>query len=197
MTCSHCPHCKAIAARSSLRLPDPPSNRGRAGMDFGFYTAFGRAYDRARALGPQPMRRLQDVNPWLTASQCRSYLKRARTLGVVESPSRDVPTVEPPAPVRPGSRRRGRRGQAAQVTQVTELDPDMDLLSVVSDDAVWTNWDRKGQPVTAAQVVAAASVKLSESAAQGLIDRAIRDGFVHADSRLDGAFRQEEAHASS
>jgi hypothetical protein len=53
-----------------------------------FYMAFGRAYDRARALGPQPMRQLRDVNPWLSESQCKSYLKRARALGQVQAPGR-------------------------------------------------------------------------------------------------------------
>lgn len=91
MSCSHCDHCKAIASRQSLRLPHPPGNYGRNGPDMAFYMAFGRAYDRARALGPQPMNRLRDVNPWLTPSQCKSYLKRARALGQVQAPGRVAP----------------------------------------------------------------------------------------------------------
>jgi hypothetical protein len=88
MSCSECPHCKINASRSALRLAGPPGNYGSAGIDMAFYMSFGRAYDRARALGPQPMRQLRDVNPWLTASQCKSYLKRARALGQVQASGR-------------------------------------------------------------------------------------------------------------
>lgn len=97
MTCSHCPHCRAAAASQLLQLAGPPVNYGRAGVDMAFYLAFARAYDRARAVSGQPMRLLRNANPWLTESQCKSYLKRARALQLIGTPSRGGAAVDPVA----------------------------------------------------------------------------------------------------
>jgi len=103
MTCSECPHCRANATRSGLRLPGPPQNFGIAGIDMAFYLKFATAYRLARATFPQPTKAMQDANPWMTTSQCRSYLKRSRGLGLELRP----PLAKPEAGVKATGRRRG------------------------------------------------------------------------------------------
>jgi hypothetical protein len=136
MPCSECPHCRVNASRRSLRLNGPPGNHGAAGVDMAFYMAFGRAYDRARTLDPQPMKLLRDVNPWLTASQCRSYLKRARALGQVQTP--------------------GRLRRTASTVAATASAPDGTAADILSDPWIQAAVDL-GVPVTRSRVAAAIS----------------------------------------
>ena len=66
MSCSHCPHCLAVAARSTLVLHGPPG-RGPT-PDLAFYARFARAYRDAREQTGRPGRLLREVNPWLSTS---------------------------------------------------------------------------------------------------------------------------------
>lgn len=89
MSCSQCPHCRALTDRADLLLPIPSPRSVPGGIDRAFYRAYGAAYDLARARSPQPVRLLREVNPGLTPDRCGQYLKRARSLGFVTSPGRD------------------------------------------------------------------------------------------------------------
>ncbi len=87
MPCKECPHCRAIAERAALRLTQPPGHRGSQ-PNLLFYRRFATVYDLAAQRSGQPQKLLRDVNPWLTASRCSDYLKRAREYGYVRTPGR-------------------------------------------------------------------------------------------------------------
>jgi len=94
MTCAHCPHCQELAARADLRLTHPVPRSVPGTIDRAFYLEFAAVYGIARARSTRPVRLLCEVNPELTPSRCKEYLKRARALGVVATPPRGS---EPPA----------------------------------------------------------------------------------------------------
>jgi hypothetical protein len=94
-SCEHCPHCRELAELAGLRLSPHRPQPGSTSVDVAFYRDFGAVYDLAVSRGyRQPMRMIRQVNPDLSPSRCRDYLKRARALGVVRTPQRTAETVE-------------------------------------------------------------------------------------------------------
>ena len=104
MPCTRCPHCRALSNPAALTLSGPPQHTSTAGANLEFYREFGLAYGRARQLRLRPRQSLMAANPWMTASQCSTYLKRARELGMIQVPTRGradrqmTPPVTTPAP---------------------------------------------------------------------------------------------------
>lgn len=172
MPCSKCPHCQLAGQRRQMLLPDPPRNRGAAGPDVAFYTAFGHAYDTARAVFPQPMRELRQVNPWLSASQCREYLRRARAMGVVQTPVRRTGVQDAPDGAAAGQVAGG------SGALVTTADPPPDDLLQLADDLAVSNWTATGRLVTLSQVRTAVPGKRTDTELRALMDRAVADGFA-------------------
>jgi hypothetical protein len=186
MSCSQCPHCRALANPAALTLSRQPTSSPQTGSDLEFYREFGLAYDRARTLRLRPRQALTAANPWLSDSQCTAYLKRARAYGFVQSaPRRDVGrTPAPtPAPVReavaipeaaPAVPRRGKRGGRLQALTGEQCravfysgEPNMDLLL---DNA------GVGVPVTAEKLCRAHTAKLTEREAMDVLQWAVNSG---------------------
>lgn len=172
MPCAHCSHCQALSAGVTLTLPAPPAWTNEAGANAPFYRAFAAAYDHARAMGLRPRVALREANPWLTDSQCTSYLARARSLGLVQSKGR-----APRKATRQRTPDRAKRGgldwtpeQSQTVWFPGEMDTPMDL---VHDNAA-----RTGRPITAAQVRQAAPQRLTEQQAQAVLDWAVAEGWA-------------------
>lgn len=190
MPCNRCPHCRALANPAALKLDGPPSSSPTAGTDLAFYRSFGLAYDRARKLKVQPRTALMAANPWLTASQCTAYLKRARALGFVRSPGRrPAPVVRLTAPVivreadavaasapRATSRRSRRAGVAGWTPERSEavwLDNGVQLRLI--------NAERQGRPMTTGQLCDAYPERISEAQAQAVLDWAVAEGLAARD----------------
>lgn len=200
MPCTRCPHCRALANPAALRLDGPPSSSPTAGTDLAFYRSFGLAYDRARELKVQPRTALMAANPWMTASQCTAYLKRARALGMVQTPRRQQATAAPvfqltaPTVVREADavavsapRATSKRSRRAGVTGWT---PEQSDAVFFNEDVQrrFTNSDRTGRPVTAEQVRAAYPERISEAQAQATLDWALAAGYVVRADGEDGVF---------
>jgi hypothetical protein len=161
MACAHCPHCRDLAARSALRLPDPPANQGRAGINLDFYARYGRAYDAARKMDTHPVRLLRSANPWLTDSQAKSYLKRARSLGFVRTPSRKA--VAPAAAV---------LSVVRQAEPASTVDPKLDAAWIKFQEV----WQPTGRELTARKV--AMHLDVPEKVAEELLRDAVDSGLA-------------------
>jgi anti-sigma factor RsiW len=91
MPCTHCPHCTAA---DDLRLPDPPGTA--PGLAVAYYRRFLQAHAAASAVSAQPLRLLRQVNPWLTTSQAKAHLARARAIpagALNEAPTGQVSAI--------------------------------------------------------------------------------------------------------
>lgn len=146
MACTHCPqHCPPRDVTEALRLDGPPSSAPVEGVNLRFYREFAMAYSAARTARLRPRQALTAANPWMSATQCSAYLKRARELGFIATPARvdagrrrgSVPapagdgrvagrTTDPDgeeeAPRRPvASSRRPRRGNGSRVVDGEEV----------------------------------------------------------------------------
>lgn len=182
MPCNRCPHCRALANPAALKLDGPPSSSPTAGTDLAFYRSFGLAYDRARELRVQPRTALMAANPWLTASQCTAYLKRARALGFVQSPGRR-PATPAPVVVREADavavsapRATSRRSRRTAMTWTPEQSVEVWLDQAVS--LRFLNAGLRGIPVTVETVRAYYPGKISEAQAQAFLDWTVGMGLA-------------------
>jgi hypothetical protein len=178
MSCSQCPHCRALANPAALTLPRRPASSPQTGSDLEFYREFGLAYDRARTLRLRPRQALTAANPWLTDSQCTAYLKRARAYGFVQtaprrdhgrrapvpSPAVDVSTVQP-------SRGRSRGGRLQTLTG----EQCGNILYAESLELVLDNASA-GVPVTADKLRRNFDGKLSDREAADVLQWAVNSG---------------------
>lgn len=174
MPCSHCPHCRAHAVQSSLVLPEAPTLHTAKDARLAFYLRFGQAYDAARAQRLRPRQALMTANPWLTASQCAAYLKRARELRLVQSapraesrPPQLVLEATPPAP----GAGRGRAKVAAWTPEQSAGVWCGDDLDLTLENAKLT-----GRPVTVAQLQRNHPERLTDAQARAVLDWAVVAG---------------------
>jgi len=190
MPCSECTHCRQAAAQSRFRLPGRPVNAGPRNANLPFYAAFGQAYALARQTGPQPMRLLRDANPGLTASQCSSYLKRARELDYVVGVGKPahlqaVPEPRPESAPARGRRGRGRRGAVKSSTTAATLQRLDDDESGELDDAMAV-WGRNRTRITPDVIVN--DLKVPEGDAIAVQRWLVSEGLAEWDD-FDGSVR--------
>jgi hypothetical protein len=182
MACTHCPqHCPRPDISAALLLDGPPSTGSTPDMNVGWYRTFAVAYEAARAARLRPRQALMAANPWMSASQCSTYLKRARGYGLVSTPVRSdtgrgvpaVVNVQPPAPVASTPRRTRRSGRLQVQTLTSEQCNSIlygDSLELVLLNAM------KGVPVTADKLCRNFDGKLSDREAADVLRWAVNSG---------------------
>lgn len=160
-----------------------------ADVNASFYREFGLAYDRARQLRLRPRQALLTANPWMTASQCNTYLKRARERGLVNAPARGTartpapvvitpttPAPTTPAPQRPRNGVSGQPRRQAVAGWTPEQSGDVwfhEQLETKLRSAMQT-----GQPVTPEQLRSFYPGRLTDLQARAVLDYAVASGYA-------------------
>jgi hypothetical protein len=191
MACTHCPqHCPRPDISPALILDGPPSRESTPDVNLVWYRTFAMAYEAARTARLRPRQALMAANPWMSASQCSTYLKRARGYGLVSAPARSdagrsvtsttaapaAPTREAPAGKPATAPHRGRRSGRLQVQTLTGeqcaaiLYAETEGMELLLDNA------SAGKPVTAEKLRHNYDGKLSDREATDVLRWAVSDG---------------------